>query len=79
MPSGREIYTIQPYQLPVLDRSLLESMRSPPDGEDHLGYEPSSDDEERDSGPVPIGAFPGAIAPDDGGTPRRGGSKTPYY
>ncbi|KAL7786779.1 hypothetical protein V8C37DRAFT_391688 [Trichoderma ceciliae] len=45
MPSGREIHTIKPYQLPVLDRDELEAMRAPPEQSDDVGGEASSDDE----------------------------------
>lgn len=45
MPSGREIHTIKPYQLPVLDRDVLEVMRAPPEQSDDVGGEASSDDE----------------------------------
>ncbi|KAJ6444834.1 ph-response regulator protein palc [Purpureocillium lavendulum] len=59
MPSGREICTLRPYQPPVLDRDVLEAMRSPPDGDDELGHEPSSDDEPHASPGLPVGAYPG--------------------
>jgi hypothetical protein len=45
MPSGREIHTIKPYQLPVLDRDVLEAMRAPPEQGENVGGEFSSDDE----------------------------------
>ncbi|KAK0617888.1 hypothetical protein B0T17DRAFT_509475 [Bombardia bombarda] len=34
MPSGREIHTLKPYQPPMLDSSVLEAMRAPPDREE---------------------------------------------
>ncbi|KJZ73047.1 pH-response regulator protein palC [Hirsutella minnesotensis 3608] len=59
MPSGREICTVQPYRPPMLEKEVLEAMRSPPDEEDDLGDELSSDDEPRGQ-PALIGAYPGA-------------------
>jgi hypothetical protein len=57
MPSGREIHTLKPFALPVLDVSILESMRAPPDRADTYGSGASSD-EDRDE-QAPAGAFPG--------------------
>ncbi|KAK6582938.1 hypothetical protein PZA11_004014 [Diplocarpon coronariae] len=37
MPSGREIHSLKPWLPPVLDASLLESMRAPPDRADDYG------------------------------------------
>jgi len=45
MPSGRDIHTIKPYQPPVLDATILEAMRAPPDRLDDFGNYMSSDDE----------------------------------
>lgn len=45
MPSGREMHTIKPYQLPTLDRDVLEAMRAPPEHSEPLEGEASSDDE----------------------------------
>lgn len=59
MPSAREIHTLKPYAIPVLDRSTLEAMRGPPDRSDDYGDEQSSDDET----PVPRsapGSYPGS-------------------
>ncbi|RCI09848.1 hypothetical protein L249_3816 [Ophiocordyceps polyrhachis-furcata BCC 54312] len=57
MPSGREVFTLQPYKPSMLGREMLEAMRSLPDGEDDAGgNEASSDDETR---PLPTGAYPG--------------------
>ncbi|KHO00627.1 pH-response regulator protein palC [Metarhizium album ARSEF 1941] len=77
MPSGREIYTVKPYQPPTLDRHVLEAMRSPPDREDDLAGDLSSDDDA--SGPsAPSGAFPGTSA--EYGVNRSGsGSGNAYY
>ncbi len=61
MPSGREICTVQPYRPPMLERDVLEAMRAPPDGDDDLGDEMSSDEEPRGQ-TVPIGAYPGATS-----------------
>jgi len=57
MPSGREIHTVKPFQLPLLDPSTLEAMRAPPDRADESGTYPSSDDET--PGESAPGAFPG--------------------
>jgi hypothetical protein len=56
MPSGREIHTVKPFIPPVLDASILESMRAPPDRADDYGGDGSSDEEEKQD---PVGAFPG--------------------
>lgn len=57
MPSGREIHSLKPWVPPVLDASLLENMRAPPDRADDYAGDESSDEER----PVqePVGAFPG--------------------
>ncbi|KAK2592218.1 hypothetical protein QQS21_010070 [Conoideocrella luteorostrata] len=57
MPSGREIHTVKPYVPPTLDRDVLEAMRSPPDREDDILDDGSSDDE-KDGQRAP-GAYPG--------------------
>jgi hypothetical protein len=57
MPSGREIHTLKPFIPPVLEASVLESMRAPPDRVDDYGSDASSD-EEAERG-EPVGAFPG--------------------
>ncbi|PBP20424.1 pH-response regulator protein palC [Diplocarpon rosae] len=50
MPSGREIHTLKPWLPPVLEISLLESMRAPPDSADNYGSDKgasaSSDDDQ---------------------------------
>jgi hypothetical protein len=56
MPSGREIYTLKPFTPPVLDASILESMRAPPDRADDYGGDASSEEDEKQD---PVGAFPG--------------------
>lgn len=45
MPSAREIHTLKPYEVPVLDSRSLETMRAPPDRNDDYGDEESSDEE----------------------------------
>ncbi|OAQ87317.1 ph-response regulator protein palc [Purpureocillium lilacinum] len=77
MPSGREICILRPYQPPVLDRDVLESMRAPPDGDDELGHELSSDDEAHASPAMPVGAYPGTSV-DYGRTSSTPGSSA-YY
>ena len=57
MPSGREIYTLKPFVPPILDASILEIMRAPPDRADDYGGDGTSEDEEEKQDPV--GAFPG--------------------
>jgi hypothetical protein len=57
MPSGREIYTLKAYVPPVLEPSVLEGMRAPPDRADDYGSD--SSDEEREGENEPVGAFPG--------------------
>ncbi len=57
MPSGREIHSLKPFMPAVLDASILESMRAPPDRDDDYGGDGSSDEEEE--GQDPVGAFPG--------------------
>jgi hypothetical protein len=39
------MHTIKPYQLPTLDRDVLEAMRAPPEHSEPLEGEASSDDE----------------------------------
>ncbi|ATY62270.1 pH-response regulator palC [Cordyceps militaris] len=59
MPSGRDIHTIKPYVPPVLGQDVLDAMRAPPEREDDLDGDLSSDAEE--SGPAnPPGAYPGS-------------------
>ncbi|PHH80933.1 hypothetical protein CDD82_1437 [Ophiocordyceps australis] len=58
MPSGREICTVKPYQPPVLDRQALDAMRAPPDGDDDVVSQLSSDDEPSMS----VGAYPSSAS-----------------
>ncbi|KAI9167528.1 pH-response regulator protein palC [Paramyrothecium foliicola] len=58
MPSGREIHTIKPYEPPVLDAAVLETMRATPEVIDDYANDLSSDDDMR-SPSGPVGAFPG--------------------
>ncbi|KAI1135004.1 hypothetical protein F5Y05DRAFT_396242 [Hypoxylon sp. FL0543] len=58
LPSGRDMHTIKPYQLPELGRESLEAMRAPPDrSDDFEDGQLSSDDETVVA--TPVGAFPG--------------------
>ena len=57
MPSGREIHSVKPFMPPVLEPSVLENMRAPPDRTDDYGGDASSDEDGAAQGPV--GAFPG--------------------
>ena len=45
MPSAREIHTLKPFDVPVLDNLTLNTMRAPPDRSDDYGDENSSDEE----------------------------------
>ncbi|KUI66574.1 pH-response regulator protein palC [Cytospora mali] len=45
MPSAREIHTVKPYNVPVLDSLTLNAMRAPPDRDDDFGEDHSSDEE----------------------------------
>lgn len=56
IPSGREIHSLKPFIPPVLENSVLESMRAPPDRTDDYGGDGSSDEDEDAQGLV--GAFP---------------------
>ncbi|EFQ35250.1 pH-response regulator protein palC [Colletotrichum graminicola] len=57
MPSGRAMHTLKPYQPPILDRSILEAMRAPPERSDDYGDSLSSEDEAKGhSGPP--GGYP---------------------
>ncbi|KAK1600721.1 pH-response regulator protein palC [Colletotrichum navitas] len=57
MPSGREMHTLKPYQPPMLDRSILEAMRAPPERSDDYGDALSSEDEAKGH-PGPPGGYP---------------------
>lgn len=57
MPSGREIHSLKPFIPPILEASVLENMRAPPDQTDDYGGDASSDENEGVHDPV--GAFPG--------------------
>ncbi|ROW11328.1 hypothetical protein VMCG_00885 [Cytospora schulzeri] len=61
MPSAREIHTLKPYDLPVLDRLTLNAMRAPPDRIDDFGEDHSSDEETVVARPTP-GAYPGSVS-----------------
>ncbi|KAI2619326.1 hypothetical protein GGR54DRAFT_630839 [Hypoxylon sp. NC1633] len=66
LPSGRDMHTIKPYQLPELSRETLEAMRDLPDRPDEFEDEAwSSDEDERATTLAPsIGAYPST--PDEG-------------
>jgi len=57
IPSGREIHTLKAFIPPVLELSVLEGMRAPPDRADNYEDDDSSDDEHEIQ--EPVGAFPG--------------------
>lgn len=60
MPSGREMHSVKPFMPPVLEASVLEKMRAPPDRMDDHGGDGSSDEDE--GAEDPVGAFPGTKA-----------------
>jgi hypothetical protein len=59
MPSGRDIHSVKPFEVPVLDPVTLEMMRAPPDMDDNYGEEGDSSDDETKVGSAPVGAYPG--------------------
>ncbi|KAF5968073.1 hypothetical protein FBULB1_10903 [Fusarium bulbicola] len=61
MPSGREIHTLKPYEVPSLDRDILEAMRAPPEDDDTYVDDLSSDDDVKGGPSAPVGAFPGTV------------------
>ena len=71
MPSGREIHSLKPYEVPVLDARILEAMRAPPDRSDDYDEARSSDEETLVEDPTPVGAYPG--------TRNEYGSSSSYY
>ncbi|TVY22605.1 pH-response regulator protein [Lachnellula hyalina] len=56
MPSGREIHSMKAFIPPVLEASVLENMRAPPDRVDDYGDASSDEDSKKQE---PVGAFPG--------------------
>lgn len=64
MPSGRDMYTTQPFVPPVLDEDTLARMRAPPDREWMAGDHDDSSSDEGDKtqqSKLP-GSFPGLSA-----------------
>ncbi|EGU75746.1 hypothetical protein FOXB_13765 [Fusarium oxysporum f. sp. conglutinans Fo5176] len=61
MPSGREIHTLKPYEVPSLDRDIFEAMRAPPEDDDTYVDDLSSDDDVKGGPSAPVGAFPGTV------------------
>ncbi|KAL3417517.1 pH-response regulator protein palC [Phlyctema vagabunda] len=59
MPSGREIHSLKPFEPPVLESEILETMRAPPGENDDFENAASSDEDEAAAGQGPVGAFPG--------------------
>ena len=59
MPSGRDIYSSKPFVPPSLDDDTLARMRAPPDVDEMVDNESSSDEGEKAQGGLP-GAFPGS-------------------
>jgi hypothetical protein len=62
MPSGREIHTVKPYELPSLDPDVWEGMRAPPEEDDGFVDDLSSDDDIKGGPSAPVGAFPGTVS-----------------
>jgi hypothetical protein len=56
MPSGREIHSLKPFAPPVLENSIIENMKAPPDRADD--FESDTSEEEKED-KAPAGAFPG--------------------
>jgi hypothetical protein len=73
MPSGREIHSLKPFIPPVLEASVLEGMRAPPDRSDD--YDSGSSDEDGDA-QDPVGAFPGEFP---GAKDYSGAGSSNYY
>lgn len=59
MPSGRDIHSAKPFVPLSLDDETLARMRAPPDVDEMVGNESSSDEDEKAQGGLP-GAFPGS-------------------
>lgn len=59
MPSGRDIHSAKPFVPPLLDEDTLARMRAPPDADETIDNESSSDEGEKAQG-YPPGAFPGS-------------------
>lgn len=62
MPSAREIHTLKPFDVPVLDNLTLNAMRAPPDRSDDFGDENSSDEETVVPSRQAPGAYPGSVS-----------------
>jgi hypothetical protein len=62
MPSAREIHTLKPFDVPVLDSLTLNTMRAPPDRSDNYGDENSSDEETVVASRQAPGAYPGSVS-----------------
>lgn len=62
MPSAREIHTLKPFDVPVLDNLTLNTMRAPPDRSDDYGDENSSDEETVVASRQAPGAYPGSVS-----------------
>ncbi|KAI1027979.1 hypothetical protein LB505_002263 [Fusarium chuoi] len=61
IPSGREIHTLKPYEVPSLESDVLEAMRAPPEDDDTYVDDLSSDDDIKGGHSAPVGAFPGTV------------------
>ena len=59
MPSGRDIHSTKPFVPPSLDDDTLARMRAPPNVDETIDNESSSDEGEKAQGGLP-GAFPGS-------------------
>ncbi|KAH9902110.1 pH-response regulator protein palC [Xylariomycetidae sp. FL2044] len=74
LPSGRDMHTIKPFQVPELNKQVLEAMRAPPDQtDDYGGGQLSSDEDEGTAVATPPGGFPGTYEE------YRSGSARSYY
>lgn len=77
IPSGRDFHSVAEYEPPVLDKSILDAMRAPPDVNDDFARDMSSDDDIKSPESPSIGAFPGTTG--DYGRSSTAFSSNTYY
>lgn len=59
LPSGRDVFDVEPYVTPKLEEDVLSRMRAPPDLIQHDGANDSDSNDESEARIDPVGAFPG--------------------
>ena len=60
LPSGRDVFEVETYQVPRLDEDVLSRMRAPPEPVERESGQDDSDSEVESEIPRdPVGAFPG--------------------